>query len=88
MSAPIVKPNSTRGIILLWVCTDPVNTWTSKDMADELEDMGIPRPQTMAAIAALRQRGLLWPGDTRNRRLDRLRATYDGHQSIREQGAA
>ncbi len=88
MTAPVVKPQSTRGLILLWVSTDPVNTWTSKTIANELEDMGIPRPQTMAAIAALRQRGLLWPGDTRNRRLDRLRASFDGHQAIREQGAA
>ena len=82
---PIVKLDSVRGLVLLWVTTDPRDAWTSSSICDELEDMGIPRGAALGAIKALRQRGLLYPGTTRNRRQDHLRASSFGHHAIRSQ---
>lgn len=82
-NAPAINLKSTRGLILMWVCTDPPRTWTDAGMIDELETMGTPRRQSKAAIEALRQRGLLSHPRAYGRTLGTMAATSEGYAAIR-----
>jgi hypothetical protein len=81
--APAIKLNSTRGLILMWVCTDPPRTWTAAGMVSELQSMGTPRRTAHGAIDALRARGLLSEPRYFGRAHDTLAATSSGYAAIR-----
>ena len=78
---PVLCVGSTRGTIMLWVTTDPPGTWTESLLVAELEAMDIAEQTVLSAIAALRARGLLAPGQG-NRGLP-LKATGAGFRSVR-----
>lgn len=81
--APAINLKSTRGLILMWVCTDPPRTWTDTGMIDELASMQIHPRQSKAAIQALRQRGLLTCPRAFGRSLGTMAATSQGYAAIR-----
>jgi len=81
-AVPRVKAGTVRGVVLLWVCTDRPRTWTTASMIAELADMGTAPQTTIAAISALRARGLLWTGDTSHRDFDYLKPTEHGRAAI------
>jgi hypothetical protein len=80
-SAPLINLQSTRGLILMWVATDPPRTWTEPALVLELAGMDIPHQRTRSAIAALRARGLLSPA--RAMSSGTLAATVQGFAAIR-----
>ena len=83
MSAPVINLQSTRGLILMWVCTDPPLSWSENEIVQELEGHGTPDKTARGAIAALRGRGLLRPGRYMSRDHGTLAATSAGYAAIR-----
>lgn len=57
--APKIRKDSARYFALLYVCTDPVRTWTQKSMLEELSDLGFAKSTAQSAIDGLSNRGLI-----------------------------
>jgi DNA-binding IclR family transcriptional regulator len=78
---PLMRRDSVRFTILLWLCTDPPGTWTQTEMVDELTDMGTPKSTAHYAIQGLALRGLITRKKDGNQTV--LGPTFAGTQALK-----
>ena len=78
---PTLRRGPVRFDVLLYLCTDPPNTWTRQGILDEFVDMGHPRSTVGYALQGLTNRGLI--SSNREKGQTHLAPTLDGMRAIK-----